>query len=320
MAESARTSASISVSERVQSVVDEVGKIPNLASVVFREVLRTRVPTIGAAVAFFFLMSLVPLLGVASALLSALPIPNLWQQLLTTMALLVPPEAMSLVRSVIASVITPHPARILSIGILTYLWSATGAFSSLIEALNIAYDVQQERPWWRDRLQALLLTSTCGALGLFSLLCLIFGPSVLHLLSYVLPIPYVFSVIWLPLRAVLLFGTFVANAMLLYLLGPNRKVPFRSLLPGASVAVVFWFAGSFGLSEYAEHFSNYSATYGSLGAIVLLMLWLYLTSVVLLVGAELNAELWKRSCARQQVPRPGSATPISAQGQTPDAA
>ena len=313
-------SAPIRVSGRLQSVVGEVGKIPNLASVVFTEVLRTRVLTIGAAVAFFFLLSLVPLLGVASALLSALPIPNLWQQLLTTLAMLVPPEAMTLVRSVIASVITPHPARILSIGILTYLWSATGAFSSLIEALNIAYDVHQERPWWRDRLQALLLTSTCGALGIFSLLCLIFGPSVLHLLSRVLPIPYVFSIIWLPLRAVLLFGTFVANVMLLYSLGPNRKVPFRTLLPGASVAVVFWFAGSFGLSTYAEHFSNYSATYGSLGAIILLMLWLYLTSVVLLVGAELNAELWKRTCAKEKLPHQSAAAPVTAQPRTPDAA
>ncbi len=186
--------------------------------------------------------------------------------------------------------------------------------------MNIAYDVHQERPWWRDRLQALLLTSTCGALGIFSLLCLIFGPSVLHLLSRVLPIPYVFSIIWLPLRAVLLFGTSVANVMLLYSLGPNRKVPFRTLLPGASVAVVFWFMGSFGLSEYAEHFSNYSATYGSLGAIILLMLWLYLTSVVLLVGAELNAELWKRTCAKAKEPHQNAAAPVTAHPQTPDAA
>lgn len=285
-------------SKQWKQVVDEVEKIPGLAAVVLQEVLRTRVLTIGAAVAFFFLLSLVPLLGVFSALLSALPIPNLWDQLLGVMALLVPPEAMVFVRSVISSVLTPHPARILSIGILTYLWSAAGAFSALIEALNIAYDVQESRSWLRDRLQALLLTFTCGGLGIVLLLTLLAGQPFIHFLSQLIPIPYVFAIVWPPLRIAILFSTFVTIVMLLYFLGPNRTVPYRSVLPGAAFAVVFWALGSFGLSEYAAHFSDYDAAYGSLGAIILLMLWLYLTAVVLLVGAELNAELWKRQCAR----------------------
>ncbi len=292
-----------------QQVKGEVEKIPGLAAVVFNEVMRTRVLTIGAAVAFFFLLSLVPLLGVFSALLSALPIPHLWDQLLGVMALLVPPEAMVFVRSVVAAVITPHPARILSIGILTYLWSTTGAFSALIEALNIAYDVRDARSWARDRLQALLLTFTCGGLGIVLLLTLLAGQPFIRFLSQLIPIPYIFAILWQPLRIAILFSTFVTIIMLLYFLGPNRKVPYRSVLPGAAVAVVFWAIGSFGLSEYAAHFSDYDAAYGSLGAIILLMLWLYLTSVALLVGAELNAELWKRRCAR--------GTAVSAQAASP---
>lgn len=287
-----------SASKQWEQVKGEVEKIPGLAAVVLQEVLRTRVLTIGAAVAFFFLLSLVPLLGVFSALLSALPIPHLWDQLLGVMALLVPPEAMVFVRSVISSVLTPHPARILSIGIFTYLWSAAGAFSALIEALNIAYDVRQTRSWARDRLQALLLTFTCGGLGIVLLLTLLAGQPFIHFLSQVIPIPYIFAILWQPLRIAILFSTFVTIIMQLYFLGPNRKVPYRSVLPGAAVAVVFWALGSFGLSEYAAHFSDYDAAYGSLGAIILLMLWMYLTSVVILVGAELNAELWKRRCAR----------------------
>ncbi len=278
----------------------EARGVPHLAMVIFNEVMRTRVLTIGAAVAFFFLLSLVPLLAVFSALLSALPVPHLWDQLLGLIAMLVPPAAMVFVRSIIASVITPHPARILSIGILTYLWSAAGAFSALIEALNIAYDVQDARSWWRDRVQALLLTFTCGGLSIVGLLTLLAGPPVVHFVSYAIPIPYVFAIVWPPLRLAILFTTFVMIVMLLYFLGPNRKVPFKSLLPGSAVAVVFWVLGSTILSEYVSHFSDYNAAYGSLGAIIILMLWLYLTSVVLLVGAELNAELWKRACGKPE--------------------
>ncbi len=293
--------------DQLKKIVEECEKIPHLSAVVFKEVMRTRVLTIGAAVAFFLLMSLVPLMMVASALLSALPIPNLFQQLLDLMALLVPPDAMSLVKTVLTSILTAHPARILSIGILSYLWAATGSFSSIIEALNIAYDVKVERSWWRDRLQSILLTFICGGLALVSLLCVLAGPKFIQFMSYVVPIPALFAAIWPPLRLALIFITFVANVMLLYRYAPNRKVSLRTCLPGAAVAVTFWFLGSLILDIYIAHFANYNATYGSLGAIIILMLWLYMTSVSVLVGAELNAELWKQNHRRQA--NPAMATP-----------
>ena len=289
-----------SAAVQMKKVSDEMEKIPQLCGVVFKEVLRTRVFTIGAAVAFFLLMSLVPLLMVASAMLSAVPIPNLFQQLLDMMAMLVPPEAMTFVKTLLQSILTAHPARIFSIGILSYVWAAAGSFSALIEALNIAYDVDvaQARSWWRDKLQALLLTFLCGGLGVVTLLLMIAGPHFIHFLSYFLPVPALFAAVWPPVRITVLFMLFVTNIMLLFYLGPNKKLTFRSALPGAALAVAFWVIGSLGLGFYIGHFSNYNATYGSLGAIIVLMLWLYLISVSILVGAELNAELWKQTQLR----------------------
>ena len=317
-----------SAAVQLQKVIRECEKLPHLSVVLFNEVMRTRVLTIGAAVAFFLLMSLVPLLMVASALLSALPIPHLFDQLLGMMAMLAPPDAMVFVKTLLASIITAHPARILSIGILSYIWAAAGSFSSLIEALNIAYDVKKERPWWRDKLQAILLTFVCGGLALVSLLLTLAGPHLIHFLSYILPIPTVFALIWPPIRLALMFATFVTSVMLLYYLGPNRKVTFRSALPGAAFAVCIWFLGSLGLGFYIGHFSNYNATYGSLGAIIILMLWFYLTSVSILVGAELNAELWKQGhrqslsegpVSGQQPTLPGSSR-VASRTQTSDVA
>jgi membrane protein len=265
-----------------------------LSVVLTNEILRTRTLTIGAAVAFFALMSLVPLLMIAAALLNVLPIPNLFDQLLNMLAMVVPPDAMTFVSTLLQSILTAHTARIFSIGILSYLWAASGCFSSLIEALDIAYDVPVERSWIRTRLVSLLLTMLCGGLFLVTLLCVFAGPHVMHFLAEVFSLPSGFLLIWQPLRLVLMFVLVVANVMLLYHIGPNRRTHFKAALPGAALAVIMWFLGSLGLGFYIDHFSNYSATYGSLGAIIVLMLWLYLTTVSILIGAELNAELWKR--------------------------
>lgn len=314
-----------SAAELVEKVINDCKNLPQLGMVLVKEVLRTRILTIGAAVAFFLLMSLIPLLMVASALLSALPIPNLTQQLLDMLSMFAPRDAMSFIKTVLFSILTAHPARILSIGLLSYVWAASGSFTSLIEALNIAYDVKVERSWWRDRVQALLLTFLCGGLSIISILCLIAGPHFMHFLALIVPIPELFNDIWPPLRIVLIFVTFIANVMILYTLGPNRKIPFRAAWPGATFAVIIWFLGSAGLGFYIVHFANYSVTYGSLGALIILMLSLYLSSVSILVGAELNAELAKRHSARgQNAPAAltGSATPVHG-GQvpsTPDAA
>ena len=285
---------------KIDKVVRQCEEIPRLCVVLFNEILRTRVPVIGAAVAFFMLLSLVPLLMVASAMLGVLPIPNLFQQLLDMMAMLVPPDAMVFVKGLLQSIITPHAGRILSIGVLSYLWASSGSFVALIDALNIAYDVKETRSWWRDRVQALLLTFTSGGLALVSLLCLVAGPHFAHVLSYLVPIPAVFTLLWPPLRVGVMLATFITGLVLLYYFGPNVRTTMKSSLPGASVAVGIWFLGSMVLSYYLEHMANYSATYGSLGAIIGLMLWLYLTSFSILVGAELNAELIKQRARREK--------------------
>ncbi len=265
-----------------------------LSVILLNEIMRTRALTIGAAVAFFGLMSFVPLLMMAAALLSILPVPNLFDQLLNMLAVVVPPDAMTFVSTVLQSILTSHPTRIFSIGILSYLWAASGCFSSLIEALDIAYDVAVERSWIRTRLVSLLLTFVCGGLFLVTMLCVFVGPQAMRFIAEVMALPHSFLLIWGPLRAVLMFVLVVTNVMLLYHIGPNRRTRFKTALPGAAFAVSIWFLGSMILDFYLGHFSNYSATYGSLGAIIILMLWLYLTTVSILIGAELNAELWKR--------------------------
>jgi membrane protein len=264
-----------------------------LTVVVYNEMDRARALTVAAALAFYFLWSLVPLLILFSSLLKFLPIPNLFEQSLNVMAEVVPPYAMGFVKQVVISSLTPSRTKLLSFGIAGCLWAASGAFTILIEALDIAYDVEVSRPWWKDSIRALLLTFTSGGLALVSLLAYIVGPHFGRLLREFFFLPLSVEQLWPVLRLAITFLTFVAGLEIVYYLGPNARHSFVSTLPGAVLATAVWLVGSSGLSFYLAHLSNFNATYGSMGALVGLMLWFYLTALAILLGAELNGEILK---------------------------
>jgi membrane protein len=253
-----------------------------------------------AAMSYYFLLALLPLLIFLSAMLGYLPIPNLFNQLLDVLAVLVPPQAMQMVQHILAGLLTPHRGGLLSFGLLSYLWTASGGFVASIEALNVAYDVEKTRSWWRDRLQGLLLTFTTGLLIMLGLLMIITGPHFGHLLTELFPIPQGFGDLWPILRLVTIFVIFVGAVELQYYLAPNRKQNFMDTLPGSVVAVLGIFLGSAGLAYYFGHLSNYNKTYGSLGAVIILMLWFYVVALLFVVGAELNAELLKLEIAHEE--------------------
>lgn len=270
-------------------------KAAGLTMLVYQELWRSRSFTVAAALAYYSLLSIVPLLIVFASLLRFLPISDMVSQLLQMLATFMPPDSMQIIDSVVLSILEPGHVKVLSFGILSYLWAATGGFSALIEALDIAYDVTDCRPWWRDRLQALLLTFTVGGIGIFLLLMILAGPRFGHFLTLFFPIPESFAMLWPILRWMMTTIMFVIALELMYYLGPHARHSFISTLPGAAIAVVVWFLGSFGLSFYLSHLSNYNKTYGSLGAVIGLMLWLYISSLAVLIGAEVNAELGKRN-------------------------
>jgi membrane protein len=280
-----------------RSFLSNAGKMTVL---VYNELWRTRAFTAAAGLAYYFLLSLVPLIIVFASLLRFLPVNNIAFQLLGLIAALVPPQSMNLVLSAVAGILEPGHGKVLSFGIIGYLWAATGGFSALIEALNIAYDVKDSRSWWRDRIQAFLMTFTVGGLGLLALLAILAGPHFGHLLILMFSLPQSFGMLWPVLRWTIIVVTFIAGIELLYYLGPYARHSYWSTLPGALLAVGMWFAGSFGLSFYLSNMSNYNKTYGSLGAVIALMLWLYISGLAVLIGAELNAEWNKAKQAKKK--------------------
>jgi membrane protein len=202
---------------------------------------------------------------------------------------------MGLVRRVLADVITPNRGTFLSFGILGTAWAASGGFAAAIEALNIAYDVKDDRPFWKTRPLAIALALITGFLLLLALSVMIVGPRFGEWLAARVHLSNVFVLLWPYIHWTIAIGFTVLAVEALYFLAPNVKQRFLATLPGAVLAVGCWLGLSYLLGMYFRHFANFNKTYGTLGAAIALMTWLYWTGFAMLLGAELNAELAKIS-------------------------
>src|SRR5438477_10841682 len=248
-----------------------------------------------AALSYYFLMSLFPALIFLSAFVAYLPVPDLFNQALSLMSRFVPPDSMGVVRKVLSDVVTPNRGAFLTFGVLGTLWAASGGFSAAIEALNIAYEVKDDRPFWKTRPLAVGLALLTGALMLIALSVMIVGPRFGAWLAGQVHLSYFFVLLWPYIHWSIAIGFAILAVEALYFLAPNVKQRFLATLPGAIVAVGCWIALSYLLGLYFRHFANFNKTYGTLGAAIALMTWLYWTGFALLVGAELNCELAKVS-------------------------
>ena len=270
-------------------------QIKNALARTYGDLLRNHTMQMAAALSYYFVLSLFPALIFLSAVVAYLPVPDLFNQALGVMARFLPPDSMGLVRRVLADVITPNRGTFLSFGILGSLWAASGGFSAAIEALNLAYEVNDDRPFWKTRPLALGLALLAGALLLVALSVMIVGPRFGEWLASRVHLSNLFVLLWPYIHWSIAIGFAILAVEALYFLAPNAKQRFLATLPGAILAVGCWIGLSYLLGVYFRHFANFNKTYGTLGAAIALMVWLYWTGFAMLVGAELNSELAKIS-------------------------
>ncbi|WP_335871029.1 YihY/virulence factor BrkB family protein [Bacillus sp. 2205SS5-2] len=240
-----------------------------------------------AQLAYFFLLSLFPLLIFFVTLLSYLPFTE--EDILSVIHDFAPGDTMNLIRSTLNEVMSKRNTGLLSFGLLATIWSASRGLHALIKSLNRAYDVEEERPFFIQIGVSILLTLALIFVFFIVLLLPVFGEQIGLYISSKLGFSNLFAVIWESIRwaltPFLLFIIFVV----IYFLAPNKKISCTSAFPGAIFAAVGWVVVSFGFSYYVSNFGNYSATYGSIGGIIVLMVWLYLSGIIILIGGEVNA-------------------------------
>jgi len=266
----------------------------------WRRMQKNHTLAIAAGLSYYFLLSLFPAMIFAAAVLGYLPLPHLFDQLMLGLSKVMPADSMAVVRKTLAGVFIPNRAGLLSFGMLFTLWSTSGGFAAIIEGLNVAYDVPETRPIWKTRLLAIGLTFIVGILMVVALGVLIVGPEFGSWVARHTHTAVLFAWMWPRLRWFIAVGFTVLAVELLYFLAPNIKQRFWATLPGAIFSVAAWILVSLGLGIYLRELPNYNKTYGSLGAVIALMLWFYLSGIVLLVGAEFNAE-YARCCGDPQL-------------------
>ncbi|HYU44725.1 MAG TPA: YihY/virulence factor BrkB family protein [Terriglobales bacterium] len=261
----------------------------------YADIERNHTMQMAAALSYYFVLSLFPALIFLSAVVAYLPVSDLFSQSLALMARFLPADSMGLVRRVLADVVSPNKGTFLSFGMLGTLWAASGGFAAAIEALNIAYEVKDDRPFWKTRPLAVGLAVMTGALLLVALSVMIAGPRFGEWLALRVHLSNLFVLLWPYIHWAIAAGFTILAVETLYFLAPNVKQRFPATLPGAVLAVACWIGLSYLLGIYFRHFANFNKTYATLGAAIALMVWLYWTGFAMLVGAELNAELAKLS-------------------------
>jgi membrane protein len=255
--------------------------------------------TYAAALAYRVLFSLFPFLIFLIALVGFLQVPQLFDWLRDQAALLLPGQAMEQVNRVIGELQTPR-GGLLSVGAVLALWSASAGVLSLMEALNVAYDVDERRPVWKRYVLAVVYTVGLAALMIAAAALMILGPELAGWIAGKIGLEQVFVTLWNWLRWPAAALLLMLAVSLVYYLLPNARQRFRYITPGAVLSVLIWIAASVGFGLYVSNFANYSATYGSIGAIVILLFYFYLSASVLLLGAEINAVIESQAATNPQ--------------------
>jgi len=260
-----------------------------------KDVDRHHTLQMSAALSYYYALALFPALIFLSAVVTYIPIPNLFDQALYLISQIVPADSMDLVRKVLSDVISPNRGAFLSFGLIVTLWSMSTGFAAAIEALNISYDVEEARPFWKTWPLAVGLAFLTGFLLLVALAVMIAGPYCGVWLCTKLHLSRIVAAVWPFIHWTVAIGFNVLAVEALYYLAPNVKQRFKATLPGAVLAVACWLLLSYGLGVYFRRFAYLNKVYGSLGAVVGLMIWLNGNQFVMLVGAQLNAELARQS-------------------------
>lgn len=263
-----------------------------------QRIKRADISGMGAQLAYFFLLSFFPLI---IFLVTLLPYLNLQKdQVFDFMEEVMPQEVYGLTETFVGEILTKPNGGLLSLGILGTIWSASRGVDALMKGLNRAYDVEG-RAGMMNRLWALLFTLAFIAIIIIALLFPVFGQQIGNLLSTYMGIEGSFDKMWTLIRWLTPNLVIFIVMTIMYWIVPNTnpRLKFISVIPGAIFATFGWLALTYGFSFYVNHFSNFGATYGSIAGVIVLMLWLYLTGMILIVGGLLNAALLKRQKVKE---------------------
>jgi membrane protein len=247
-----------------------------------------------AQLSYFFLLALFPLLLFLTSLLGyfAEAGTELRENLLNYLGSVMPGSAYDLVHTTVDEISKAKSGGKLSFGVLATLWAASNGMGAISESLNVAYNVKEQRPWWKARLMSIILTIALAVLIITALTLVLYGGEIGEKIAIYCGLGDAFTIAWKILQWPIVLLFVLLSFSLIYYFAPDlRDQDWKWVTPGSVIALLLWLAVSFAFRAYLTYFDSYSATYGSLGAVIILMLWFYLTGAAILIGGEINSEI-----------------------------
>jgi membrane protein len=257
-----------------------------------------------AQLSYYFLLALFPALLFLTSLLGYMAGEDsqLRESLFKYLATVLPGDASQLISKTVTDVTQSSGGGKLSFGILATLWAASNGMGAISESLNAAYDLKETRPWWKVRLTAVGLTLALTLLIVSALVLVLYGHDLADAVAVKFGLGEAFATAWKVIQWPLVLAFVLVAFALIYYFGPDaHQQHWVWITPGAVVGVALWLLVSFAFKAYLSYFNSYSATYGSLGAVIILMLWFYFTGAAILVGGEINSEI-ENEMAKQGAP------------------
>ncbi|GAW68188.1 ribonuclease BN [Geoanaerobacter pelophilus] len=268
-------------------------------------------PEHAAAMAYYFLFASFPFLLFLTTLIAYLPVPHLLEYVQDNASRFLPGETFALIKDNIQALFTNKKQGLLSTGIVLALWASSNAIVSVMDAMNNLYDVKEGRPFWKVRLIAIGLVVGLSLLFLLAMAALMFGNQIGDYVAGLIHFGGAFKFVWFAaLVPITLFVLILAIAVIYYFT-PDVEHQWVWISPGAVIAIPSWIVMSLAFSYYINNFGSYDKTYGSIGAVIVLLLWLYLTGLIILAGAVINSVI-EHSSAEGKKPGEKVAGEVSA--------
>jgi membrane protein len=257
----------------------------------YKDAIEDDIFGLAAQLAYYFFLALFPAILCLLAIASFFPLHNFTDDVVNSLGRFAPQEMVTLVREQMVRLAEGNHGGILSIGLLGAIWSSSAALVAVITAMNKAYDIEESRPWWKVRILAMLLTVGTALFVVLSFALILAGPEVADWLAAQYGLGGLFVWTWKILQWPIAFALVVTGIGLVYYFAPDAEQDWVWITPGSFIATTLWLLGSLAFRYYVVNFGGYETTYGAVTGVILLMLWFYLSGLVIILGAEVSAEI-----------------------------
>ena len=244
---------------------------------------------LGAQLAYYLILSFFPFLIFLMTIIGFSKLDSM--QIIEGLSAILPSSVFELTSSIVVEVVENQYTGLLGVSIVLSMWAASSAFRAVTKGINKAYNLKENRSFIKRAIIALICTFALAFTIVVALVLLVFGNLIGNLLISYIPYNALIGKLWNLLRYIMVLIIMICIFAGIYRYTPAKRISWRETFPGAIVSTIGWLIVSLGFSFYINNFSNYSRLYGSLGAVFVLMTWLYISSIILILGGEINSVL-----------------------------